>query len=323
MAWPNASEVRAMKPMLASDYEEGKIRFPVLVQPKIDGVRAVNLTGDLTGRSLKRFKNQYISKLFSHPDFVGFDGEMAAESEVHPALCRITTSALSTITGTPFVLWWLFDYVTPSTKNLPYQERHKKLEQRVAELKLRNTVANNHLMIVPYSLARNREEVQYADSVYLDRGYEGTILRDPMGLYKEGRSTVREGGLLRIKQFLDAEAEVLYVTEGETNQNEAKIGLLGQTERSTHQANMVPNGMVGNLVCKALADVKDGKKLLIEKGQEITVAAGRLTANERKEFWENQSLIIGKIVKFQFFPKGIKDKPRFPTFQSFRDESDR
>lgn len=312
-----------MKPMLASDYDESKLKFPLLVQPKIDGVRALNMQGRLTGRSLKEFKNKHVTEQFSTPDFIGFDGELAAESETHPDLCRLTTSAVGTIEGRPYVLWWLFDYINPATMFMAYHQRYNELINTVSFLQRAYPQSAAHLRVVPCYAAENLDELRALDEKFLEQGYEGTIIRDLDGKHKQGRSTVREGGLLRIKQFVDAEAVVVYVTEGESNQNEAKIGLLGQTERSSHQANMIPNGMVGNLVCRAVADVKDGSKVLIAKDQEVTVAAGRLTADERKHFWENQNQIVGKTIKFQFFPKGIKDKPRFPTFQSFRDEADR
>lgn len=311
-----------MKPMLASDYDESKLRFPLIVQPKIDGVRALNNNGRLTGRSLKEFKNKHVTTQFSILDYVGFDGELAAESETHPDLCRLTTSAVGTIEGEPYVLWWLFDYVRGVVATQPYETRYMELLQEIQYLQKMNPFLARHLRAVPSYKVTDLEMLRGKDEEFLKQGYEGTIIRDPNGLHKQGRSTIKEGGLLRIKQFIDAEAVVNDITEGESNQNEAKIGLLGQTERSSHQANMVPNGMVGNLICYAQKTVQLNGIPLITKGQQITVAAGKLTGEQRKFFWQNKDKIIGKVIKFQFFPKGIKDKPRFPTFQSFRDEAD-
>src|SRR4051812_23807544 len=110
-----------MKPMLASDWSEGKVQLPVIAQPKIDGVRALNMFGKLTGRSLKTFGNPYVTSKFSGSALLGLDGEMAANHECHPDLCRLTTSALSSHKTQPFVLWWLFDYVTIDTKAWAYR----------------------------------------------------------------------------------------------------------------------------------------------------------------------------------------------------------
>lgn len=310
-----------MKPMLADDWDEGKQRFPVIAQPKIDGVRGLNLFGQLTGRSLKQFKNRHVTKLFSHSALIGLDGEFAAQHECHPDLCRLTTSALGTIQGEPFVLWWLFDYVTNDTRHLPYYQRLTALRERVQELAAEAPQVFPHLRVIPSFECSHPAILEHFDSQWLEAGYEGTILRDPYGVHKSGRSTIKEGGLLRIKRFKDAEGVVTAVHEGETNLNEATINALGNTERSTHQANMVPNGMVGTLTVKLLQPIEVGDKVL-PAGELVTVAAGRLTGDERKRYLADPSLIVGKIAKFQYFPKGVKDKLRFPTFQSLRSEED-
>lgn len=314
-----------MKPMLASDYDESKIRFPVVAQPKIDGVRGMNMLGGLTGRSLKQHANKHVTRFFSHSALIGFDGEMAAERETHPDLCRLTTSALSTIEGEPFILWWLFDYVTAATKGLPYVQRQAALAVRVAEMKAdpHQHELTHHLRIVPSILCASLEQLNEVDSVWLDMGYEGSILRDPQGLHKQGRSTIREGGLLRIKRFADFEVRVTKIIEGETNTNEAQQNELGLQFRSSHQENMVPNGMVGAMLGVVLKDVKDSAgNVLFSKGTEIRFGAGRMTHEDRLRFFQLPHLLVGQVAKVKTFLKGVKDKPRFPTFQCLRAASD-
>lgn len=314
-----------MKAMLATDYEEAKLRFPVLAQPKIDGVRGVNFFGTLTGRSLKQHRNKYTTKFYSHSCLVGLDGELAANHECHPDLCRLTSSALGTIEGEPFTLWWLFDYVTPQTIKLPYQERYAALIERIRELHHLNNAVWQHLRLVPSVLCNNMEELLACDTKWLEEGYEGTIIRDPNGSYKQGRSTVREMGLLRIKRFIESEAIIMDIVEGETNLNEAQINELGRTFRTSHKEGKVPNGLVGSMICKQLGDVFDPQNpdiKILEDGQEITVSPGSMTEEEKKFYFENKGRIIGRITKYKFFPKGMKDKPRFPNHQSFRMESD-
>jgi len=302
-----------MKPMLASDWDEGKVRFPCLGQPKVDGVRGLNMHGGLTGRSLKLFKNRHATSFFSQEFFRGFDGELAAAHECDPALCRITTSAVGTITGEPFLLWWLFDYVAGDVGRLRYAERYRALERCVRELQSDPDCLPwaGHLRVVPSHVVNSMAELEALDEHFLNMGYEGTILRDPDGLHKQGRSTAREGGLLRIKRFVDEEGEVLGIEEGRSNQNEAQTNELGLQFRSSHQENMVPNGMVGNLIVKRLTT-----------GEVITVGPGNMPHSDRKRFFEQPELIVGKIIKFKHFPKGVKDKPRFPTYICIRDESD-
>ena len=172
-------------------------------------------------------------------------------------------------------------------------------------------VADFGLSLVPYEVATSVEDVLRLHAQYVDQGYEGSILRDPQGLYKSGRATVSESAFLRLKDFVEEEAEVLEVIEGEVNNNVATINKLGYTERSSHKANKVGNGMVGSLRCRDL-----------KTGQEIMVSAGRLTHEERKYFFENTAKILGRIAKYRAMPYGKKSLPRFPTFQCFREAFD-
>ena len=311
-----------MKPMLAETWNPAKVKFPVIAQPKIDGVRALNMTGKLTGRSLKPFKNKYLTTQLSHSSLIGFDGELAAESHVHPDLCRITSSATGTITGEPYVLWWLFDYVTIDNKATPYERRLLQLEDRIKELMGEQPLLYPHLRLIPSKLCHTMDELEEFDAGNLIAGYEGTCFRDPKGLHKQGRSSPTQGGLLRIKRFVDFEFKVHTILEGEENQNEAQINELGNTFRSSHQENMVANGMVGAMLGNVLANVYDGDTLLFSAGQEVRVGAGCLTHDQRRHYFINQDEFKRLIHKAKFFPKGIKDKPRFPTWQSFRNAED-
>lgn len=306
--------------MLASDWDENKLQFPVIAQPKIDGVRGLNMHGGLTGRSLKLFKNRHTTHFYSQDFFKGFDGEFAAAEETHPDLCRLTTSALGTIAGEPFTLWWLFDYVAEHTIDLPYWDRRIALEKRVAELQscVHYVPWAGHLRVVPSKLIANMADLVDFDAENLEKGFEGTIIRDPYGKHKQGRSTVREGGLLRIKRFIESEAIVKKLVEGESNQNEAQTNELGLQFRSSHQENMVPNGLIGSMECIACQTVTDGGRVVIEEGQVIAVSPGNMDHATRKHLFENPHLILEHRIKFKFFPKGIKDKPRFPTYVTIR-----
>lgn len=312
-----------MKPMLASDYVEAKLKFPLIAEPKIDGVRALNMTGKLTGRSLKPFKNKHTTAFFSHSALTGLDGEMAAWHECDPALCRKTSSALGTILGEPWIMWWLFDYVTPETKDMPYHWRvAEALPKRFEELRHEVPHIFPHLRMIPFEVVVSMEQLLAYDDRCLELGYEGTILRSSKGKHKQGRSTPTEGGLLRIKRFVEFEFQAHTIIEGEANENEAQVNELGQTFRSSHQENKVANGMVGAILGTVLADVKDGDNLLFAKGSEVRVGAGCLTHDQRRHYFQDQAEFLALIHKAKFFPKGIKDKPRFPTWQSVRQEED-
>jgi DNA ligase-1 len=311
-----------MKPLLATDYDESKLVFPIGVQPKIDGVRGLTTEGHLTGRSLKKHKNRFTTLRYSLPEYADSDGEIAAQHECHPDLCRITSSALGTIKGEPYTLWHLFDAVNKHVVKAEYYERYKWLENHIKSEHQRGNM--QFACLVPMQVVANVADLRLLHARHLDLGYEGTILRNLTGKRKEGRSTVLEGLLLRIKDFIEAEFVITGITEGDANGNDAQINELGQTFRSSHQANKVPNGMIGSFQGTSLGFVTDPQTglMLIEKDQPLTVSPGKMDHQMRKHYFENQHLLIGKIAKFKFFPKGIKDKPRFPTFVSLRSPED-
>ena len=291
------------KPMLATDFEESKLKFPCIVQPKIDGVRALHLYGKptISGRSLKQFANKLILPLFN---LEGIDGELTYGPITAPNLCRVTTSVVNTLLddrATDLILY-AFDYVTPETVHLTYQQRYDKLFTL-------NLPPN--IKIVPSTIVNNLQELENFENQCLLDGYEGVIIRDPNGLYKNGRATVREGSYLRIKRFTQEDAVVLSITEAMENTNEAITNELGRTERSSHKENKIPKGMLGNLVC-----------LDIKTQQQIIVGPGEMTHEDRIFYFNNPSELIGQTISYKFFPKGVKDKPRFPTFVSIRPSED-
>lgn len=316
-----AGEIKVMR---AENYDRNKMKkWPIWVFPKVDGCRAYNPQGTLLARTLKQHKNRYTTNFFSRSNYIGLDGELAAEHECHPDLCRLTSSAVGTIAGEPYTLWHLFDYVTPETVSLPYRDRYRMLCARVEWL--REYGLGERLRVLRYKVANNLEEYDAIHEEYMNMGYEGSCYYDPDALHKEGKSSPKHGGCLRRKDFVDFEAIVEQVIEGETNLNDAQINELGRQFRSSHQENKVPNGMVGTIVARSLADVYDlydKKKIVVAKDQVFNSSPGHMTEPEKIAFFRDQSLIVGKPSKFKMFPKGIKDAPRFTQWVSLRSAED-
>jgi DNA ligase-1 len=309
--------------MRAANYVPKKIKFPVWAQPKIDGLRALNMDGTLTARTMKKHRNYHTTAFFSKPEYIGFDGELAAELETHPDLCRITSSACGSAEGEPFVLWHVFDFVTEETRYWPYSKRYSHLRMELN--KRQNQGLCGHLRLLPITVCNNQEELDAAHAKHMEQGYEGTCFYGPDVTHKEGKSSPTHNGVLRIKDFIDAEAIVLDFEEGDTNNNEAQTNELGRTFRSSHKANKTPNGMIGRLLCKSLVDVfdlHDDKLLLIPKDSEFIVSPGKMSHKDRLDFFANPEKILQKIIKHKFFPKGIKDKPRFSNYQCIRSSED-
>ena len=136
------------------------------------------------------------------------------------------------------------------------------------------------------------------------------MVRKPDAPYKFGRSTLKEGYLLKVKRFTDAEAKIIGFEERMYNENEATTDALGHTERSTHKAGMKPAGDLGAFIVR---DLRTEMSFRIGTG---------FTAAQRKEYWTTRNKLMNKIVKYKHFEQGAVDLPRFPVFIGFRDPED-
>ena len=310
-----------MKPQLANDANLDTLTYPVIAQPKIDGVRALNINGTLTGRSLDPFKGFGITEYFSKSEFQGLDGEMTLGS--NPAspdrLCSLTTGAMGAFKGVTEmadVHWHIFDDLTCPTD--PYEARYGRAKARVAEM------AHPRVHIVPMFAVQDRNQLDELIARFFEEGYEGAIVRNPRLPAKEGRPGKRTQELVRVKPWADTEMLVTGVTEGEENTNEATTNSLGRTERSSAQSGMVPNGRVGSIQGTLLADCLNPitGELLLPKDLPVTVSKGSMSHAEARHYFENQDKIVGHIVKFSFMTHGIKDLPRFPGYISHRLKED-
>jgi len=288
------------KPMLAGTVKDMKtIQYPVLVTPKLDGIRCLKIDGKAVSRNFKPIPNEYVRFWIEQhlPD--GVDGELIVEDETFQA----TTSAVMRESGEPKVVYLVFDYVREGDVKRPYRERMGDLSEV-----MKNVNSRFARPIIPV-FVYNESQLVKLEKQWLDDGHEGIMIRTPDSPYKCGRSTVREGYLLKLKRFKDAEAWVIGFEERMHNANEAKKDAFGRTERSSHKANMIPTGVLGALV----VDRGDGKVFKIGTG---------FTDEQRKEIWDNRKKYMSKLVKFKYQPIGVKDVPRFPVFLGFRHEND-
>jgi len=310
-----------MKPQLANDANLAKLVYPVGVQVKIDGVRALNINGTLTGRSLDPFKGFGITEFWSLPQLVGLDGEMTLGD--NPAstdrLCSLTTGAMGAfkgVTETPKLHWWLFDDLTNPAD--PYKVRYERLKQRVQALNM------PQVHLVPLHIANNREELDALIARFFDEGYEGAIIRNLDAPAKEGRPSKVKQELVRVKGWMDSEMLVTGFTEGQTNTNEAKTNTLGRTERSSAKDGMVPNGMVGSIQGKLIGDCFHpitGEQLFAD-GLPITIGTGTMTDAELLDYFKHPEKLVGHPVKFKHLAHGVKDLPRMGNYISHRLKED-
>ena len=317
----NTNCKQIIKPMLARDVNEAKLKFPAIVQPKVDGSWAAVQNVKLLARSLKPHENKHVTQQYSNPDFEGLRGELIVG--FNPAakdLCRNTSSALRTVDGQPETSLECFDYVTPETKDLGYEQRSTLLYLKVVELQSKGY---DFIKFIPCEVVFTLQQYHMFKHISLEKGFEGCVVRDPLAKHKEGRSSAVKPELWRFKPWSSAEIRVTRLVEEQKNNNEAKKNELGYTERSTHQSGKEGKQTLGAIVGTLVTPVLDCYGAVVtEVGTEITISTGCLKADDCWYYWTNPSELIDKIVEFEYFSYGLKDKPRFAIFRRIRSDVD-
>lgn len=295
---------KVMLAVKAKDFEA--LKYPLLASPKIDGVRATNVRGQLLSRTMTPIPNAHCQWQFNAPNLHGFDGELVVGEPNHPNCMQATMSGTMTRDGKPEVRWFIFDKWDVEK---PYAQRARVVKEHINVL--RDLQGDDFPIVwLPQTLIESPEALYDYEDKRVTEGYEGVILRAPDGPYKQNRSTVKEGYMLKVKRFEDSEAEVLDCFELMHNDNEAKIDARGHTKRSTHQDGKRAAGVLGGFHVR---DVWSGVEFFLGTG---------FTAEQRKNLWEGRRYLKGKILKYKHFPIGVVDKPRHPIWLGFRDKRD-
>ncbi|AJK27202.1 DNA ligase [Acinetobacter phage vB_AbaM_phiAbaA1] len=316
----------------------GDVKYPKLGSIKFDGVYGLVKDNKLLGRSLKPLKNKWLTEQLSQPEFNGMvfeilNARIDGKEGLHlnrQDLYNNSNSCTGTIEKEDWdVVLVLFDYIDncdPDYLSNKFIHRMERLNELLSLLSDRNYITAHNicgiqyheymirgitlLIPMPHDLEGPEEARELYESI-VSEGHEGLILRCPEGIFKCGRATKKSQEMVRFKPSGDSEIIVTRMEEMMENQNEAKKNELGYTERSSHQENKVPLGMVGALI-----------GIDINSGVEVKIGAGKLTHEQRKEVWENRGDYIGRLAKYKFMDTGQKDLPRHPRWVGWRELTD-
>lgn len=297
------------EPMLSAKAPKGNnelllkdMKYPKLVSPKMDGFRAFGYGSQLWSRKLKLLPNKHTQSLFAGPQFEGFDGELVVGNPWDFNLMQQTSSGVTSHDGEPAVRLFVFD---DFTCNAGFEDRLAFAGERIRALSL------PQLVHVKHKLVHNEAELLAYEERCVEQGYEGTMLRDPNGPYKQGRATLKEGWLIALKRRITFEAKILAVHEGESNTNEATINELGRTKRSSAKAGKVLRGTFGGCTFETR-----------EKVQFRCGAGPGVTAAYRDYLWAMRHRLPGMFMTISAVVVGTKIKPRQPQIVCLRSEID-
>lgn len=273
-------------PMLAHRFDEQghKLVYPCYVQPKLDGHRCIamiDVDGKCTLWSRTRKPITSMTHIVAAIERLGmhstiFDGELYNHDyrdsfEILTSYIRNSdpTPGSDKTPGSEIVQYHIYDLPSSWT-----------FEKRWEFLRANQVHRLNPLFLVLTTRVEDEDELMVEFNKYLELGFEGAIARNANGQYVNKRSY----DLLKIKEFADAEFEVIGVEEG--------------------RGKLVGHAI---FVCKGANGVHFRAKL---KGK----------TEELKQYFDNPKLAVGRqlTVKYQ----GLTNKngvPRFPVALRFRD----
>ena len=292
------------KPMLAGVLTKPEeLKFPVLVSPKLDGIRCVTRGNQVLSRKLKDIPNHFIrQEILKETHGFDLDGELMVDGDFNNV-----QSAVMREEGEPDFRYFVFDIINNEMQAL---DRLSILKHNY-DTKLLNVVGANgdspkhRIMFLQHNIAHSVEDLNRYEEECIKQGYEGVMIRGMQSPYKYGRSTEKEGYLLKMKRFSDAEGIVTGFVERMHNGNEATKDALGNTKRSSSAAGKVPTGTLGALIVES----NDHGSFQIGTG---------FCDEQRLTIWNEKSKYLGAVVTYKYQELSIYGIPRFPVFQHLR-----
>ena len=264
-------------PMLAHEYHKRckGFPFPCFTQPKLDGTRCVGIPGKgLFSRLRKTIPHMehIIAELNRLPPDLILDGELYTNELTFQeivGLVKRETLKVGDLEKQQKIKYHVYDLIQGDS----YEQRHCLLQALFASFSFQ------HLILVPTFHCGSEAEMKEQHARFVADGYEGIMLRNPAGVYKNVRSV----DLLKYKEFFDDEYEVVGFKEGEGAEKGCVLWM-----------------------CKT------------EKGDTFHCRP-RGTREDRTELYQKGAAYIGKKLTVRFQELTDDGIPRFPVGIAFRD----
>jgi len=200
-------EKKFFEPMLAheiSKYEKLLFTVSTFIQPKLDGLRAINAINTVMSRNGK----PYLACPHLYQNEVTLDGELYNHTYHDDfnkivSLCKKQSPTLAELQESEkMVQMWVYDFPDHKGK---FSDRIQALKKWIAK------TANKSFVLVPTYQVKNQKDIDMYHEKFLEMGFEGSIIRLDLGEYENKRSKQ----LLKKKDFVDEEFKILEAVEGE------------------------------------------------------------------------------------------------------------
>jgi DNA ligase 1 len=208
-------------PMLAQPIDKvKKWHFPVYVQPKFDGHRMLATVQDdqvvLYSRQGKVLDVEHIRDVLQNAYEMGYwdgdtlDGEVYAHGET---LQRISSLVKKPKPESKQLVYHVYDIALDKC----YEDRFTVIDE------LDTLLCSAYITLTPTNIVNDVSYLNSLHSLYIGRGYEGTIVRQVGVGYEQGK---RSKSLMKKKDFQDAEFQIIGLKEGKPNERQGtKVGI--------------------------------------------------------------------------------------------------
>lgn len=272
---------------LAHPFEANKIKaWPVLVEPKLDGLRTLTMTADDSATFYSRAGNlfQTMAHLIPQVQTV-FGNGWALDSEgITGNFEKSVGDIRRKNNGTNNAInLWIFDLIPlnefiNNTCSKPLSERRKVLESLFNETPEEE---RPNLILTPQKEAATMDDLMSIYSSHLEQGLEGTMIKKKNSLYEYKRSY----DIMKLKPVDTIDLIVEGVEKGE-----------GEAEN-----------MVGRILTT------------LDNGLPAKIGAGKMKHEDRIIMLNHPEQFIGRVFECGYQMRTGESMLRFPRFLNFRD----
>lgn len=273
------NQVTKPQAMLAQKFIPSTAKFPCHLQPKLDGVRLlVYMRGGVVHMDSRTGKSMENNPLLSvirdecrsmlENESVCLDGELYQHGSTFEdivSMCR-TKKTTCQSDSDPTMEYHVYDVVSQE----PFERRYALLNDKIF---------TNHVKRVPCTSVHDIEQFYDIHSEYISNGYEGTMVRDPNGLYESKRSKY----LQKHKDFEEQEFVIVDAKEGQGNDE-------------------------GTIVCECIIPSSNTTFWVRPRGDRAL----------RTDMYNNKHRLIGEKMTVLFQNWTVAGIPRFPVGKCIR-----
>lgn len=289
------------KPMKAVPFVKGKFKYPAIIQPKINGVRA-NVKYTITqfgmfseepkyiidSKEGHEYKIDHISNAFAKllsndtisslalekyprikPHDLVFDGEIYIAREKSPTIKGAATNKNNPLHKRTFFI--LFDLAVPYLRQIDRLEILATIFTRFRNELINDIYSSSEIVFLTSEIVNSDEEAKRKAGEYISMGFEGAILRDIDALYQFG---ARRSNMMKIKH--------------QAERNFLLIDIIPEEKRPEQGIGVCENddGSGNTFTCSINASFK-----------------------ERAYYLTNKHLYVGKRVRVGYFERTINNLP--------------